>query len=223
MEQNTTEEINNINNQAYRSMAPQFAADAAVDPQIADYLEDLRACVPKGGLIVDVGCGAGQYTQHLRLLGERVMGVDLSPAMILEARLRSPELNLKVMDMRHLDFGENEVSGIVAIASLLHIPKTEAPQVLDEFRRVAHHKTPALFLMKMPFKDYSGDGFETRERSGVEVKRYFARYSELEFNALLRAHQFSGIQQDVITFPDNPREPVMFREPWLLTLAQVQK
>jgi SAM-dependent methyltransferase len=43
------------------------------------------------GRIVDLGCGSGIWARHLTDAGHRVLGVDLSPAMIEIARARVPE------------------------------------------------------------------------------------------------------------------------------------
>ncbi len=51
------------------------------------------------GLVVEVGCGPGQVTKFLASHGARVEGIDLSPAMIEEARALCPELSFHVADM----------------------------------------------------------------------------------------------------------------------------
>lgn len=44
----------------------------------------------RGGLVVELGCGTGALTARLLARGHRVLGVDLSPAMLALARRRAP-------------------------------------------------------------------------------------------------------------------------------------
>jgi len=44
-----------------------------------------------GGRAVDFGCGAGRSTRFLQKLGYRVVGVDISEAMLAQARQRDPQ------------------------------------------------------------------------------------------------------------------------------------
>lgn len=53
-------------------------------------LRDLATHVGRRGEIGDVGCGPGHVTAFLAAQGANVVGLDLSPAMIEQARARHP-------------------------------------------------------------------------------------------------------------------------------------
>jgi SAM-dependent methyltransferase len=57
-------------------------------------LETLRARDVRDGLIVDLGCGGGQWLRVLSDAGYDVCGVDASPTMIRECRRLVPEARL---------------------------------------------------------------------------------------------------------------------------------
>jgi SAM-dependent methyltransferase len=46
--------------------------------------------IPPGALVVDLGCGSGILAQALTRRGYRVLGIDVSPAMLALARVRAP-------------------------------------------------------------------------------------------------------------------------------------
>ncbi len=50
----------------------------------------LRRAGVRGGLVVDLGCGSGIWARDLTAAGYRVLGVDISPAMLALARRRAP-------------------------------------------------------------------------------------------------------------------------------------
>ncbi len=87
------------------------------------------------GLICDLGCGPGQAAAYLHARGAEVVGVDLSEAMIAQARRLHPAIRFMQADMRTLPFADASLAGVVALYSLIHLPPIEIPAALLELRR----------------------------------------------------------------------------------------
>ncbi|MFE2427168.1 class I SAM-dependent DNA methyltransferase [Streptomyces sp. NPDC059373] len=88
------------------------------------------------GPVADLGCGPGRVTAHLASLGLDAFGVDLSPAMVAEARRRHPELRFDEGSITALDLKDGVLGGIVAWYSVIHTPPELLPGVFAEFHRV---------------------------------------------------------------------------------------
>ena len=88
------------------------------------------------GLACDLGCGPGHVARYLHERGLAVVGVDLSDAMVAQARQLNPDVAFHQGDMRALDFGDESWGGIAAFYSLIHIPRDEVVAVLTELRRI---------------------------------------------------------------------------------------
>ena len=90
------------------------------------------------GRVCDLGCGPGQVARYLADCGvDGVFGVDLSPAMLDQARRLNPDLSFHVDDMRALSIEDGTLAGIAAFYSIIHIPREQIPAVLSEqFLRV---------------------------------------------------------------------------------------
>lgn len=88
------------------------------------------------GLICDLGCGPGQAAAYLHQRGAEVVGVDLSDAMVEQARALHPAMRFMQADMRKLPFADASLAGIVALYSLIHLAPAEIPAALLELRRV---------------------------------------------------------------------------------------
>jgi uncharacterized protein len=85
-----------------------------------------------GGPVVDVGSGPGHVTAHLAEGGAEATGIDLSPAMVTEARRRFPGLTFEVGDLRRLSRPAMS-SGWAAVLgwySLIHLAASELPDAV---------------------------------------------------------------------------------------------
>jgi SAM-dependent methyltransferase len=86
--------------------------------------------------VADVGCGPGRVTAYLHTIGLDAFGIDLSPAMIAEARRAHPELRFEVGSLATLDLVDGAVGGVVAWYSIIHTPPNDLLAVFAEFTRV---------------------------------------------------------------------------------------
>ncbi|HEY0190893.1 MAG TPA: class I SAM-dependent methyltransferase, partial [Kofleriaceae bacterium] len=88
------------------------------------------------GTIADVGCGPGHVARFLADLGAEVEGVDLSPAMIAEARAQFPELTFRVGDLFALPYARGALGGAVVFYAIVHLRGDELAAPFAELHRV---------------------------------------------------------------------------------------
>jgi SAM-dependent methyltransferase len=79
-------------------------------------LLDLLAPV-RGGLVLELGCGAGALTRHLLAAGHRIIATDASPAMVGLARATLGA----AVDVRQLVLPDNPLPAADAIVSVGHV------------------------------------------------------------------------------------------------------
>jgi SAM-dependent methyltransferase len=86
--------------------------------------------------VADVGCGNGLYLAELARRGHRgpVLGVDMSPGMLLAARSRAPRASLLVADAAALPVRDGAVGLTLAMHMLYHVPEPE--RAVRELRRI---------------------------------------------------------------------------------------
>jgi len=87
-------------------------------------------CFYKPGMILDVGCGAGRTSFELAKRGHKVVGIDLSQALIDRAKERAlrekVSITFKVMNALKLAFRNNYFSGaIFSYNGIGFIPRKE--------------------------------------------------------------------------------------------------
>lgn len=117
--------------------AKQFRDELDKKPFDRKMLDWLVEKVGGRGVICDMGCGPGQIARYLHGQRVKACGVDLSPAMVQQARSANPEIPFQRGDMLALaDVAGNSYGGLAAFYSIVHIPRQKVMQALQEFKRV---------------------------------------------------------------------------------------
>lgn len=103
--------------------------------RMADWLQ-----LPKGARLLDVGCGMGRHALALHDLGYKVTGMDLSEALLGEARNHDAEesVHWKHGDMRRLPFEDASFDATVNLFTSFGYFASEEDNavVLQQLRRV---------------------------------------------------------------------------------------
>ncbi|MFI6784497.1 class I SAM-dependent methyltransferase [Micromonospora sp. NPDC050276] len=124
--------------QAYTSVAELyislFGTSQQVHPDDLAFIE--RHLTGRTGPVLDLGCGPGHITGHLRALGVDATGIDLVPDFLAHARAAHPNVDFQLGSLERLDVPDESIDGILAWYSLIHLPPQELDGVLKEFRRV---------------------------------------------------------------------------------------
>lgn len=76
--------------------------------------------IPRGGKILEGGCGKGQYVYALKRWGYEVVGVDYAPDTIKKVKEYFPELNIIEADVRHLPFEDSFFDGYWSFGVIEH-------------------------------------------------------------------------------------------------------
>jgi uncharacterized protein len=102
------------------------------------WLLDRIGAEAAGGPVADVGTGPGHVAARLAAAGAQALGVDLSPAMVEQARERFPDVEFQVGDLAALLRPRAAAgwSAITAWYAFVHLAPSELPAVLAGLARV---------------------------------------------------------------------------------------
>jgi len=163
--------------EAYRKTAEAWHADHA-DKEFVWWKKGTDAFVellPVGGTVLDVGCGGGTKMRYMREGPKKlhVTGVDVTPEFLAIVNREQPEVTTYLADMHHLrDAVPGIYDGVYASASLLHVMKEDADDVLSQF---AEKLKPGGYL-HVSVKGMREDGIEeadiTEEEYGTNTRRF---------------------------------------------------
>jgi uncharacterized protein len=125
---------------SYDAVAGAYAehlVDELRDLPFERWLLDRVAAHAAGGPVVEVGSGPGHVTAYLAEQGADASGIDVSPAMVEEARRRFPDRSFEVSDLRRLTRPATS-SGWAAVLgwySLIHLAASELPAAVASLVR----------------------------------------------------------------------------------------
>jgi SAM-dependent methyltransferase len=108
-------------------------------------LNHFHALTENLGKVCDMGCGPGEVAHYLKERGADVMGIDLSEAMIREAKGLNPDIDFRVDDMFGLKLEDGSLAGIAAFYAIVNYGLGDIPLFAREFHRVLR-KEGILFL-----------------------------------------------------------------------------
>ena len=120
---------------------------------LADVVSSVEANVPKGGRVLDSGCGTGNFSIGLGLRGYEVAGIDISRAMLERARLKKKKAGLENVEFKEWDiekglalYPDANFDCVVSVHALYTLREPEA--AIREYLRVL--KPSGHFIMAEP-------------------------------------------------------------------------
>ena len=129
----------------YDALSYHYRSDDAEEGRYAPWLAALRARVPAGGPVLDLGCGCGvPVARSLAAAGYQVTGVDISDVQIERARRLVPAGAFIRADACEVGFPAASFDAVVSLYALIHMPLDAQPGLL---RRAAGWLRPGGWLL----------------------------------------------------------------------------
>jgi len=108
-----------LNKRAWDNLAERYDDRSGVLNEFSDVFRTYLEKLPKGGRVLDLGCGTGfPYARHLVKEGFDVVGVDLSEKMVRVASCNVPEAAFAQLSMSEIEYGD-EFDGVMSSFSML--------------------------------------------------------------------------------------------------------
>jgi SAM-dependent methyltransferase len=132
-----TESVRQSYDRIAAAYARHYANELRHKPLDRELLNRFAADLKDRGDVCDMACGPGHIARYLRDAGlAGVFGLDLSPAMVEQARQLNPDILFCVGNMLALHLQDGSLAGIVAFYAIVNIPEKLLPTVFGEMWRV---------------------------------------------------------------------------------------
>ena len=154
----------------YNQNAEEFVRNT-INADMSAIREEFLMMIPRGGMILDLGCGSGRDSKSFIDSGYKVVMIDGSIELCKAAQELTKQ---EVICSTFQEYQPKEIfDGIWACASLLHLQRNN---IFEVVKRLANHlNVGGCFYMSFKYGNFSG------ERNG----RYFTDLNEYEFNNIV--------------------------------------
>lgn len=182
----------------YNQNSASFVKDTK-DVSLSSLQQEFLSYIPKGGTILDLGCGSGRDSKAFIEQGYAVEAVDGSQEM---CKVASEYIGQKVICARFQDYKPNKLfDGVLwACASLLHLERGQLGAVLRQISSVL--RKGGCFYASFKYGSFEG------ERNG----RYFTDLTEESFASIIQNIPELKIVKTAITQDVRPNRT---QEKWL--------
>jgi len=178
--------------------------------------------LPEKSLILEGGCGTGQQVFKLQQSGYEAIGIDYAEKTIETVKKAKPELDIRLGDVRKLDFPDNYFDGCWSFGVIEHF-FNGYDEILNEMQRVIK---PAGYLFitfpymsrlrkiksrkgKYPIWTNSEQETENFYQFALDAKKVIADLEKTGFELIEKQH-LSGIKglKDEVKFLKNPLQKI---------------
>jgi SAM-dependent methyltransferase len=124
----------------YDTVARRYADEIATEldnkPFDREFLDRFAERVAGQGHVVELGAGPGHVAAYLAARGVDISALDLSSAMVDEAKRLFPGLQAVVGDMLDLPYANGSLAGVVSFYSIIHFSDEQLARAFAEMTRV---------------------------------------------------------------------------------------
>jgi SAM-dependent methyltransferase len=168
----------------YNQEAQDYTSDT-IHADVSNLYPFFLSHLPPNATIMDLGCGPGRDSVYFLRKGYRVLSVDGAQEFCkLASKLTGQDVLCQTFE--NIDFTE-EFDGIWACASILHVPMSGLPKVLENISRAL--KKGGYFYASFKYGSFEG------ERNG----RYFTDMTEESFVKLIEKFEELEIVETMVT------------------------
>jgi len=116
----------------YDALSYHYRSGDAAEAEYAPWLAELRARLPTGASVLDLGCGNGvPVARSLAAAGYQVTGVDISDVQVERAQRLVPAGTFIRADATTIEFPAQSFDAIVCLYALIHMPLASQPGLLQ--------------------------------------------------------------------------------------------
>lgn len=173
MKKNNIEEIQRNTKEAWREnwrkVRPEDIAEIFGYPRVKKLIEIYLEYLPKKGIILEAGCGLGQWVEYFRSKGYNIVGVDYNEPTISHAKSYNASLPLAVADVRALPFKSDSIDSYLSFGVIEHFIEGPDAAIKEAYRTL---KKGGIAIVVVPHRSI----FTVMKSPIVRIKRsYFLR------------------------------------------------
>lgn len=175
----------------YEAAAPEFIRRREQSSIGAAMVRTWARSLPRGGAILDLGCGAGvPISEALTNEGFVVYGIDASPTLAAAFRRRFPHAHLVCEGIEHSRFFDRTFDGVIAVGLMFLLPAEVQRATIHKVGRALN--VDGRFLFTSPAQKCTWtDVLTSRQSLSLGAEEYKAVLSDAGLT-LIGEHEDEG-------------------------------
>lgn len=165
----------------YNKIAQDWGNDHSGDTWWLKGANKFLEFLPVGSKVLDLGCGSGYKTAYIKEKGYDVEGCDFSEGMVELSKNNFPDINFEVFDLYDLDKMNKKFDGIFCQAVLLHIPKKDIFNILNNMKSLLNDNGYLYIAVKEKRDSESEEEIVKENDYGYDYERFFSYFTISEF------------------------------------------
>ena len=159
-------------------------------------VRNTKKYLSKGSLLLEGGCGRGQYVYLLNKAGFETYGVDFAEKTVKWANTNFPELNISVGDVRNLSFPDNVFDGYWSFGVIEHFFNGYHEIALEMFRVLRPGGYLFMTVPTMsPLRKFLAKSGKYREWKGdIKIQEKFYQFA-LNSDSVIQEFQDTGFKK----------------------------
>ncbi len=132
--------------------------------------------ISEGKEVLEIGCGTGMGLAYLKQRAARVVGGDITTALVDEARRRVPDVEVVQLDAQRLPFDDASFDVVLMLEMIYYVPDLD--RAFSECRRVL--RSTGRLLVCLPNRDrpdFNSSPFSMHYPNVPELANLFERHS----------------------------------------------
>jgi trans-aconitate methyltransferase len=158
-----------------------------MDLQYKDTFDRFLELLPENATILELGCGPGNVVKYLtsKRSDLHILGIDLAPGMIEEAKKHNPGSVFKLMDIRKAGKIKEKFNAVIAAFCLPYI-YDDVDAVFKNFNNLTHHNGLLYLSCMEGTKEESGF-----EKTSFSEEIYINYYEKKDIETRLKEQNFN--------------------------------
>jgi 2-polyprenyl-3-methyl-5-hydroxy-6-metoxy-1,4-benzoquinol methylase len=207
----TPGESKDLVEKGYNRIALRYLEWSSTSTVRVKYVQKLLPRLPEQAEVLELGCGAGVPCTQILVQHAHVTTNDISAVQIALAKERVPGAHLIQGDMMSLSFDEGTFDAIVALYSIIHLPREEQRLLM---KRLAGWLRPGgHLLVNLATVDDAG----SVEQNWIGGEMYWSSYDTKTNQEMVREAGFQLLEAEIIC-EDEDGKPVPFV--WVLAAKE---
>lgn len=207
----TPGESKDLVEKGYNQIALRYLEWSSTSTVRVKYVQRLLQRLPEQAEVLELGCGAGVPCTQILVQHAHVTANDISAVQIALAKERVPGARLIQGDMMSLKFDEGTFDAIVALYSIIHLPREEQRLLM---KRLAEWLRPGgHLLVNLATVDDAG----SVEQNWLGSEMYWSSYDAKTNQEMVREAGFRLFEAEILC-NDEDGKPVSFV--WMLATRE---